>query len=217
MGTLVLHGISFLRETLSSRRLLKRNGTYCNLSALWYRLGIDLTRVEIERRRIVKRLAIGTMTFAFLGATLLAHPHFRKTVTAKLGTVDVTVAYQTVPSNEMHAQNAKVGAFTTPRAPILTLSAELKAGAITLPAGDYTIGVIKNSDKDWTMALSPGKLARGTEPDMSKIIKLDSMFTTSHGTAEHMTIDITPGHGKQEGKAVLLLQFGTLYLAGSLS
>jgi hypothetical protein len=170
-----------------------------------------------QRRRIVKRLAIGTITFAILGATLLAHPHFRKTVTAKLGTVDVTVAYQTVPSNEIHAQNAKVGAFTTPRAPKLTLSGELKAGAVTLPAGDYTIGVIKNGDNDWTMALYPGVLARGTEPDMSKIIKLDSMFTTSHGTAEHMTIDITPGHGKQEGKAVLLLQFGTLYLAGILS
>ena len=166
----------------------------------------------------MKRLAIiGTMTVAFLSATLLAHPHFKKTVTAKLGTVDVAVAYQTVPSNEMHAQKAKVGAFTTPRAPILTLSGELKAGPITLPAGDYTIGVIKNGDNDWTMALYPGALARGTEPDMSKIIKLDSQFTTSHGTAEHMAIDITPGHGKQEGKAVLLLQFGTLYLAGSLS
>ena len=165
----------------------------------------------------MKRLAIGTITFAILGATLLAHPHFRKTVTAKLGTVDVTVAYQTVPSNEIHAQNAKVGAFTTPRAPKLTLSGELKAGAVTLPAGDYTIGVIKNGDNDWTMAIYPGVLARGTEPDMSKIIKLESMFTTSHGTAEHMTIDITPGHGKQEGKAVLLLQFGTLYLAGILS
>ena len=165
----------------------------------------------------MKRLAIGTLTFVVLGSTLLAHPHFRKTVSAKLGTVDVTVAYQTVPSNEMHAQNAKVGAFTTPRAPTLTLSAELKAGAITLPAGEYTIGVIKNSDKDWTMALYPGKLARGTEPDASKIIKLDSQFTDAHGTSEHMTIDITPGHGKQDGKAVLLLHFGKLYLAGSLS
>ena len=94
------------------------------------------------------------------------------------------------------------------------MSAELKAGAITLPAGEYTIGVIKNSDKDWTMALYPGTLARGTEPDASKIIKLDSQFTDAHGTSEHMTIDITPGHGKQDGKAVLLLHFGKLYLAG---
>ena len=165
----------------------------------------------------MKKLVIGPLTFVALGATLLAHPHFTKTVTAKLGTVDVTINYQTVPSNEMHAQNAKVGAFTTPRAPKLTLSAEIKAGAITLPAGVYTIGVIKNGDNDWTMALYPGALARGTEPDMSKVIKLDSQFTTSHGTAEHMTIDITPGHGKQDGKAVLLLHFGTLYLTGALS
>ena len=165
----------------------------------------------------MNRLAIGTITFVILSVTLLAHPHFRKTVTAKLGTVDVTIAYQTVPSNEMHAKSAKVGAFTTPRAPKLTLSGELKAGDLALPAGEYTIGAIKNGDDDWTMALYPGALARGTEPDMSKLIKLDSMFTTEHGTAEHLTLDITPGHGKQEGKAVLLMQFGTLYLAGRLS
>ena len=165
----------------------------------------------------MKRLVIGTLALVVLHATLLAHPHFRKTVSTKLGTVDVTVAYQTVPSNELHAQKAKVGAFTTPRAPTLTLSGELKAGGLTLPAGEYTIGVIKNGENDWTMALYPGRLARGTEPDMSKIIKLESLFTNSHGTSEHLTVDITPGHGKQEGKAVLLLHFGTLYLAGALS
>lgn len=165
----------------------------------------------------MKRFVTGTLLLVFAGAALLAHPHFRKSVTAKLGNVDATIAYQTVPSNEMHAQNAKVGTFITPRAPRLTLSGELKAGAVTLPAGEYTIGVIKNSDKDWTMALYPGQLARGTEPDMSKMIKLDSLFSSTHGTAEHMLIDITPGHGKQEGKAVIVLHFGALYLAGALS
>ncbi len=165
----------------------------------------------------MKRLVNGTLMLVLLNAVLLAHPHFRKTVTAKLGTVDATITYQTVPSNEMHAQNAKAGAFVTPRAPRLTLSGELKAGDITLPAGEYTIGVIKNSDKDWTMALYPGQLARGTEPEMSKLIKLDSMLLTTHGTAEHMLLDISPGLGKHTGKAVLVLHFGTLYLAGALS
>jgi hypothetical protein len=165
----------------------------------------------------VKNLVTRTLIFFFMGATLVAHPHFRKSVTAKLGSVDATITYQTVPSNEMHAQNAKVGMFVTPRAPRLTLSGELKAGAVTLPAGEYTIGVIKNSDNDWTMALYPGQLARGAEPDMSKMIKLDSLFSSTHGTAEHMLIDITPGHGKHDGKAVLVLHFGTLYLAGALS
>ena len=108
--------------------------SYCILSTLWYRFDIDFTSIEIKRRRIVKRLAIGTLTIVVLGSTLLAHPHFRKTITAKLGTVDVTVAYQTVPSNEMHAQNAKVGAFTTPRAP----TADLVGG--TQGRSDYAPG-----------------------------------------------------------------------------
>ena len=42
------------------------------------------------------------------------------------------------------------------------------------------------------------------------------MFETGKGTAEHMLIDVTPGHGKFEGMAVLTLHFGTLFLAGSL-
>ena len=53
-------------------------------------------------------------------------------------------------------------------------------------------------------------------PTPAKVVKLDSMFETGKGTAEHMLIDVTPGHGKFEGKAVLTLHFGTLFLAGLL-
>jgi hypothetical protein len=52
---------------------------------------------------------------------------------------------------------------------------------------------------------------------MSKVIKLDSMYSGDEGTAEHMLVDITPGAGKFEGKAVLTLHFGTMFLAGALS
>ncbi len=116
----------------------------------------------------------------------------------------------------MHAEKAQVGTFVTPRGPRLTLSGELKAGAVTVPAGEYTIGVIKNNANDWTMALYPGRPPRG-QVDMSKVIKLDSMFMQGAGEADHMLIDITPGHGKFEGKAVLTLHFGKLFLAGALS
>lgn len=147
-----------------------------------------------------------------------AHPHFRKTVTADLpGGVKATISYQTVPANESHAQNAQAGTFVTPRRPVLTLSGQVQAGSVTLPAGDYTIGVIKNSSGDWTLALHPGQLGRGDNPDMSKVIKLDSLFSNSRGTSEHLVIDITPGHGKFEGKAVLTIHFGTLFLDGALS
>ncbi len=164
------------------------------------------------------------LTFAFiicaifLAATLvLAHPHFNKTVIVKLpGGVEATITYNTTPANEANATKTAVGTFVTPRQPKLKLSAEVKAGAVTIPAGEYIIGVIKNAEDDWTLALYSGTLARGAEPDMSKVIKLESMFGKGAGVAPHMLIDISPGAGKFEGKAVLTLHFGSLFLAGVL-
>ncbi len=154
-----------------------------------------------------------------LGARpVLAHPHFQKTITAKLPSgTEVTLTYGTTPANEMRASEVKVGAFVTPRRPMLKLSAELKAGAVTLPAGEYTIGVIKNGDNDWTMALYPGVLDRAATPDPAKVIKLDSVYSSAQGKAEHMLLDITPGEAKFEGKAVLTLHFGSMFLAAVLS
>ena len=68
----------------------------------------------------------------------------------------------------MRATEAHVGAFVTPRRPVLKLSAALKTGSVTVPAGEYTVGVIKNADRDWTMALYPGVLARADKPDVGE-------------------------------------------------
>ena len=164
------------------------------------------------------RRAILVSAVLFGASSLWAHPHFKKTVTASLpGGAEAKISYNTTPANEARATSAAVGTFLTPRGPVLNLSAEVMAGGATVPAGDYTIGVIKNGDDDWTLALYPGRLGRGDQPDMAKVIKLESSFSSSAGTAEHMLIDITPGAGKLEGKAVLTLHFGSLFLAGSLS
>lgn len=165
------------------------------------------------------RAMTGSAVLGLVAASAaIAHPHFNKTVTAKLPSgVDATVTYNTTPANEIHATKAAVGTFVTPRRPMLKLSGEVKAGAVTVPAGEYTIGVIKNSEKDWTMALYPGAVARNETPDAAKTIKLESSFSSAHGPAEHMLIDITPGDGKLAGRAVLTLHFGTLFLAGALS
>ena len=94
---------------------------------------------------------------------------------------------------------------------------EIKGEKATIPAGEYTIGVIKNSEKDWTLALYPGRVARGQAPEVAKAIRLDSMFEGNKGTAEHMLIDVTPGHGRFEGKAVLTMHFGSLFVSGLLA
>ena len=167
---------------------------------------------------MIKTMSKVAAVVLLAAATAVAHPHFNKTVSAKLPSgVDVTITYNTTPANEIHASKAAVGQFVTPRRPMLKLSAETKAGAVTIPAGEYTVGVIKNSETDWTMALYPGAVARGETPDAAKTIKLESLFSSTHGMAEHMLVDITPGHGKLEGRAVLTLHFGNLFLSGALS
>jgi hypothetical protein len=167
---------------------------------------------------MIKTMSKAAAIVLLAAATAAAHPHFNKTVSAKLPSgVDVTITYNTTPANEIHASKAAVGQFVTPRRPMLKLSGEIKAGAVTIPAGEYTVGVIKNSDTDWTMALYPGAVARGETPDAAKTIKLESLFSSAHGMAEHMLVDITPGHGKFEGRAVLTLHFGNLFLSGALS
>lgn len=147
-----------------------------------------------------------------------AHPHFNKTITCQLpGGAEAVITYNTTPANEQNAEKAAVGTFVTPRRPSLKLSAEVTAGAVKIPAGEYTIGVVKTSATEWTMALYKGGLARGAEPDMAQVLKLESSYSANAGTASHMLIDITPGHGKFEGKAVLTLHFGSMFLEGALS
>lgn len=166
----------------------------------------------------MKRSAIVASLLVGLAGAAGAHPHFNKTVSAKLPSgVEATITYNTTPANEVRATEAPVGAFVTPRRPVLKLSGPLETGSVTVPAGEYTIGVIKNAEKDWTMALHPGVLGRADKPDAAKAIKLESGFSSDHGTAEHMLVDITPGSGKLEGRAVLTLHFGGLFLSGALS
>ncbi len=162
---------------------------------------------------------VGVFVLVLVGATvLMAHPHFNKKVIAQLpGGVEATISYQTVPANEQHTQGAAIGSFLTPRSPGLNLSGELRVGSTVIPAGDLIIGVVKNGAEDWTLALYPGQVGRGETLDTSRLIKLDSMFTRTSEAVEHLSIDINPGHGRFEGKAVLIINFGTLTLHGALS
>lgn len=164
----------------------------------------------------MKRIGICLVVLLCIGG-LFAHPHFRKEISVDLDGTKATVAYQTVPANEDLANNVAVGSFITPRAPQLSLSADMQSGSVSIPAGDYTVGVVRKADKDWSVALFKGRPARGQNVTEADVIQLDSMFSDSEVHAEHMRLDITPGHGKLEGKAVLLIEFGSLSCAGALN
>lgn len=146
---------------------------------------------------------------------LVAHPHFQKTTSAKLtDDLEVSLSFFTVPANMTHVAGIANGEFVSPGLPKFTSSAAISAGGANIPAGTYTVGVVKNGDADWTMALSPGELAFGDSPDMSKLIKLDSAYNKSNDESGHLVVDIFPGEGKYDGKAVILLGFGTMWVQG---
>ena len=162
----------------------------------------------------MKKLSI--VAVVLLAATVLAaHPHFQKTTTAKLsGDVEVSLSFTTVPANMAHLDGIANGDFVSPGLPRFETGTALTAGSASVPAGTYTVGAVKNGADDWTMVLSPGELGFNDSPDMSKLIKLDSDYMTSQDNTEHLVVDIFPGEGKFEGKAVILLGFGTMWVQG---
>lgn len=164
----------------------------------------------------LKKVTVLAALLLLVATAVMAHPHFRKSVSTKLGNVEVKVVYFTVPANLEHVAEAVTGAFTAGSGQI-ELSGDLSAGDVSIPAGQYQIGAIKNGEGDWTLALYPGQLQRGQEPDMSKLIKLQSSFSDKGGNAGHAYFDVMPGTGEMEGKAVLVWHFGPLQVEGALS
>ena len=152
----------------------------------------------------------------FTASVVVAHPHFRKKISVTMGDNEVSVSFFTVPANMSHLEGLKDGQYVSPGRPSLKIGADLKGGSATIPAGTYQVGAVKKG-AGWTMVLYPGELGRGEQPDLAKAIKLDSQFNKSSETAEHLVVDIGPGWGKNEGKAVVLLGFGNLWLDGVIA
>ncbi len=158
--------------------------------------------------------SLTALLFIGISVTALSHPHFNKSLKATLPSkVEASVSYYTVPANMSHIEKIKVGGFVPSHA-TLSLSGAASSGSTSVSAGEYTIGAIRGST-DWTLVLHP-KLAQGHTPDPSKLIRLESWFSTSEGTAHHSSFDVMPGHGSLAGKATLIWHFGNLYLAGVL-
>jgi len=168
-----------------------------------------------NRKGIHRLLLLGL--FLTGSAAVVDHPHFGKTVTASLpGPVELSVRYSTVPAQEVDTEGAPLGKFLNPRAPILQLSETVSSGSTEIPSGSYTIGLIKKGSGDWTLALHPGRLRQKEVAVTPTIILLNTLSSRSSGRAEHLVMDFNPGTGRFEGKVVLTLHWGTLFLAAEI-
>jgi hypothetical protein len=174
-----------------------------------------LVRLVFSRRRESMKKVLILAVVMLTATALAAHPHFQKTTSAKLTEdLEVSISFVTVPANMDHVANVANGEFVSPGLPKFETSSAITAGGADIPVGTYTVGVVKNGAENWTMVLSPGELAFGDSPDMSKLIELDSAFMKANDDTGHLVVDVFPGSGKFEGKAVILLGFGTMWVQG---
>ena len=164
----------------------------------------------------MKRTATAAIGLVAVAALAAAHPHFNKTVSTTIGEVEVSVAYNSTDANMERVAAVEAGTFVSPRGPRLNVGADMTAGDMTIAAGEYTIGVIRDDDGNWTMALHEGRIPRGEMPDMSKVTKLDSRYSEGMGTADHMLIDITAGSGDFAGRPVVTIHFGNMHLQAAI-
>lgn len=151
-------------------------------------------------------------------AFLPSHPHFRKSITAKLPAgLEVKLEYTTLPWNPAHLSEVKDGFVFHCGNATVELGANVKNGSSDIPAGKYLLRTRAKDVDHWIFFLVPQPPDRTTPPDMSKAIELPtgtSRTDTSHG---HLTLDLTPGDGDNDGKAVFVLAWGDRLLEGVLA
>ena len=165
----------------------------------------------------MKRLIVFGLFFVATGA-LTAHPHIGKTVTATLpGGTEVSVSYSMTPAGEIDPAAAPVDTFINPWAPLLRVSQPVHSGSVDIPVGMYTLGLIKSGSGDWTLALHPGRLRQKEIPLGPKVTRLDSVFSSSEGMADHLVVDFSLGRDKLEGKVVVTFHLGSIHLAAEIA
>ncbi len=150
---------------------------------------------------------------AFLGA----HPHFRKAVVAKLPDLEIKLEYITYPWNPSHLSDVTEGFIFNCGSATLELSKPVTAGAKEIAAGKYLLRARAKDVDNWTLLLIPPPPDRSAPPDMTKAIELKTKTLTGRPVNNHLSLDISPGYGETDGKALIVLSWGDRELQGVLA
>jgi hypothetical protein len=152
------------------------------------------------------------------GAFLLsAHPHFRKTVVAKLPDQEIKLEYITYPWNPAHLSEVKEGFVFSCGNATVEFSKPIKIGAQELQAGRYLLRARAKDVDNWTLIVLPPGPDRNTPPDLTKAVELSTKTLTGRPVYDHLLLDITPGHGDTAGKALFVLSWGDRQLEGIIA
>jgi hypothetical protein len=159
---------------------------------------------------------------ALLAAVLFSvpagsHPHFRKSLVARMPDLEVRLEYTTYPWNAAHLAEVKDGFVFNCGNATLELSKAVKPGAVEIPAGKYLLRARAKDVDHWTLILIPAPPDRNTQPDMSRAIDLQTRTLGGRPVFEHLMLDISAGHGDTDGKGMIVLAWGDRQLEGMLA
>ena len=167
------------------------------------------------KQRLV--LTVGLL-LACLAGTMVAHPHFNKTVTAAVKGLELKLTYYTLPYNAKHLEGIKEGfVFHCGRAK-LNVAGEMTVGSTKLGAGSYHVRAKARSADKWTLVLIPEAQAGDPQnPDISKGIAVETKSFAKQSELHHLDLNLTGGHGDSDGKLLLTVSFGSRRIEAAIT
>jgi len=150
-----------------------------------------------------------SMVLVCLAGTMIAHPHFNKTVTAAVKGLELKLTYYTLPYNAKHLEGIKEGFVFHCGQAKLNVAGEMTVGTTKLGAGSYLLRAKAKSADEWTLVLIPEAQAGNPQnPDISKGIALETKSFLKQSELHHLDLNLTGGHGDSDGKLLLTVSFG---------
>ena len=165
----------------------------------------------------LKVIAAALVVMTVFAALAGSHPHFRKSVVARMPDLEVKLDYTTYPWNPAHLAEVQEGFVFNCGNATIELSKSVKPGAVEIPAGKYLLRARAQSVDNWTLILIPAPPDRNTPPDMTKAVDLQTRTLGGRLVFDHLLLDVSAGHGDTDGKGLIVLAWGDRQLEGVLA
>ena len=167
--------------------------------------------------RTIRRMAAAAGILLLTAPILASHPHFRKTVSAKLPGLEVSMEYTTLPWNPVHLSEIKDGFVFHCGYATVQLTGTARLAGKEIPAGKYVLRARAKDADNWTFVLAPPPPDRNAPVDMAGAIELPTRFLKNQSMHEHLTLDLFPGRGDTDNKALFVLSWGDRQIEGVLA
>jgi hypothetical protein len=165
----------------------------------------------------LKVFAAALALIAVSASIVSSHPHFRKSLVAKMPDLEVKLEYTTYPWNAAHLAEVKEGYVFNCGNATVELSKAVKPGAAEIAAGKYLLRARAKTVDNWTLLLIPAPPDRNTQPDMSRAVELQTRTLGNRPVFDHLLLDVSAGHGDTDNKGLIVLAWGDRQLEGVLA